>query len=511
MQRQGQIEFRRSGHFWTDLGVIALWHRLADAAPNGVRCEGDGYVAEHGKFKALLRANALELSGQEEAILSELRVAVEALRAQVWQPTKKGKMWWFGIADFLYAGQWTIDFLRYYDQIGAKLKKPPAKPCSICGRDDLPVRITATAYNPLTVSVDKMSTFYSELSGGETICQACAFASPFALTRAWYSIQELTATLVWPVGPDFLALNRFFQTVSRHFIVAHPFRNYQQAIQRAQSASACFLDVLCSLWNVSQNEGSGHVLAMALAGVQFHAMQLSKPNRRSNVISVDRYEIIPDPVGILRLVQTCDQTSRQGERWNALQSSLSAMPIIRQTPEGRTEADTRLLDATSRAVVARAPVDQVIEERVYAALDDMQRDAASIAYFPTVGLRTFIPIYLEEVKDMTVDLLPSVQSVGTTLGELVKQTDDRSILYNLRNARNPDDLLEVLSRVVIRHADEFIAGEPELYRGNVRKLAESIDQTNWRRIRSLLGIYAGLRFIDLSKPQSGQQSSQSAP
>jgi len=250
---------------------------------------------------------------------------------------------------------------------------------------------------------------------------------------------------------------------------------------------------------------------MALAGVQFHAMQLSKPNPRSNVISVDRYEIIPDPVGILRLVQACDQTSQQGERWNALQSSLSAMPIIRRTPEGRTEANTRLLDAASRAVVARAPVDQVIEERVYAALDDMQGNVASVAYFPAISLQTFIQIYLKEVKDMIVDLLPSLQSVGTTLGELVKQTDDRSILYNLRNARNPDDLLEVLSRVVIRHADEFIAGKPELYRGSVRKLAESIDQTNWRRVRSLLGIYAGLRLIELSKPQSGQQSSQSNP
>jgi hypothetical protein len=187
------------------------------------------------------------------------------------------------------------------------------------------------------------------------------------------------------------------------------------------------------------------------------------------------------------------------------------MPIIRRTPEGRTDANNRLLDAASRAVVARAPVDQAIEERVYAALDDMQGDVASVAYFPAISLQTFIHIYLKEVKDMIVDLLPSLESVGTTLGELVKQTDDRSILYNLRNARNPDDLLEVLSRVVIRHADEFIAGEPELYRGSVRKLAESIDQANWRRVRSLLGIYAGLRFIELSKPQSGQQSSQSNP
>jgi hypothetical protein len=506
MKKQGQIEFRRSGHFWIDLGVIALWRRLAEGAP-GVHRKANGYVAEYDEFEALLRADALQLSGQEDAIFTELRAAVDALRAQVWQPTKKGKIWWSGIANFLRGGTTKLeDFIINYEELGTKAQWRGSGSCSICGRDDLPVRTTATHYNPLTVSMDKMSTFYSELSGRETICQACAFASPFAFTRAWHSIQGSTATLVWPVAPDFVSMDKFFRSVSRHFVVAQPFRNYPSAVLYAQSPAACFLDVLCSLWDINQKEGLGKELVEALtrAQFQFHALQLTKAG---NTVSADRYEVIPDPAGILRLVQACDQASQQGKRWNALQSTLSAMPIIRRTPEGRTEADTHLLDAVSRTVVVRGPVDQAIEERVYAALDEMEGDAASIAYFPVVGLRMFIPIYLKEVKDMTVDLLPSLQSVGTTLGELVKQTDDRSILYNLRNARNPDDLLEVLSRAVVRHSDDFIAGKPELYRGSVRKLAESIDQTNWRRVRSLLGIYAGLRFIELSKPHSGQQSS----
>jgi len=500
MNNTPEIEFRRSGHSWTDLGVIALWRRLARGT--SVRRKGDGYVAEYDQFEALLRADALQLLGQEDAILTELRAAVDTLRAQVWQPTKKGKMWWSRIADFLYAGQWKIEFLAYYEQLGTKLKRRP-KLCSVCGRDDLPVRTTATAYNPLTVSVDKMSTFYSELSGREAICQACAFASPFAFTRAWYSIQGSTATLIWPVAPDFIRLDRFFRSVSRHFVIAQPPCNYPSVIRYAQSPAACFLDVLCSLWDINQKEGLGGGLVKALtrAQFQFHGMQLTKVR---NTVSVDRYEVIPDPADILRLVQACDQISEQGERWNALQSALSAMPIRRM------EVDVHLLNAVSQSVVRHEAVDQTIEERVYVALDQMQSDAASVAYFPVVRLRTFIPIYLKEVKDMTVDLLPSLQSVGTTLGELVKQTDDRSIVYNLRNARNPDDLLEVLSRVVVRHADDFIDGKRELHRSSVpsvRRLAESIDQTNWRRVRSLLGIYAVLRFIELSKPQSGQRSS----
>lgn len=502
-----QIEFFRSGHFWTDLGVIALWRWLAEGA-TCVRREEGGYIAGYDGFEALLCADALQLLGEEGAILAELSAAADTLRTQVWQPTKKGKMWWSSVAGFLYAGQNNPDFIaNYKDLLKDKIQRSRLRSCSICGRNDLPVRTAGTCYNPLTVRVDRMSTFYSELRGKETICQACAFASPFAFRQAWYSVQGTTATLVWPVALDFISLDRFFRSISRNFVLVETFRNYPPAIPYAQSPAACFLDVLCSLWAINQKEGLGDELVRALneAQFQFHGMQLEKAG---NTITVDRYEIIPDPAGLLRLVQACDQISQQGVRWNALESTLRAMVIERRTSEGRIEAKVHLLDEVSRSVVKRAPVDHVLEKRVYVALDEMQADAASLAYFRVVGLRTFIPIYMGEVKDMMIEILPALRSIGETLGELVEQTDDRSILYNLRNARNPDDLLEVLSRVVLRYSDAFIAGKPELYRGNVRKLAESIDQTNWRRVRSLLGIYAGLKFIELSKAQSGRQSSE---
>ena len=107
---------------------------------------------------------------------------------------------------------------------------------------------------------------------------------------------------------------------------------------------------------------------------------------------------------------------------------------------------------------------------------------------------------------MISELLPALQSVGETLGELVSITDDRSVLYNLRNSRNVDDLVEVLSRIVVRHSDAFIAGEPELWRNRLRQLVESLDNTNWRRVRSLLGLYAGLKFIELSRKNRGKET-----
>jgi len=161
-------------------------------------------------------------------------------------------------------------------------------------------------------------------------------------------------------------------------------------------------------------------------------------------------------------------------------------------------ADTRLLEEAAKAIVGRLPVEQSLESRIYVVMDELRGDPKVAERFFGLAFREFLQTYYEEVKDMAADLLPASQSVGETLGQLVKVTDDRSILYNLRNARNLDDLLEVLSRVIVRHSDVFIAGEVELWRNNVRQLVELIDNSNWRRVRSLLGIYAGLRFIELS-------------
>ena len=226
------------------------------------------------------------------------------------------------------------------------------------------------------------------------------------------------------------------------------------------------------------------------------------------MVSIDRYEIIPDPMGILRLVQQSDHVSKQGKIWNSLISILNDMPIKRRGSDGKIQANIGLLNQIADAIVARSSIEEILERRIYEALDQLQADAKMIEHFNVFAFRLFVPIYFKEVKYMSTNLLSALQSVGETLGELVKITDDRGILYNLRNARNADDLLEVLSRVVVRYADAFIERKPELWRNSVRELTEFIDNNNWHRARSLLGLYAGLKFIELSqKPQSNSSTS----
>ncbi len=494
---KNEVTFRRTGHFWNDLGVIALWRLLAELSSEYKKDEDGNPIAVFKDVECVLSVEQLTLIGKERAVHQILERASKSLLNQVWLPTKSGKMWWSGPSAFLYAGQNNPKFLTPYHKMAEKSQWKNDGHCHVCGRIDLPIRTTGTGYNPLLVSVEKMSGFYSELKGGYKICQACAFAAPFAPSQTWFSYGDgfLSLTLLWPVGIDFLSADQFLRQTSGLRLQGDSTHNYPHAFGYANKTVSCFLDLICSLWEQSRTSISKNVFEMAMSGVQFHALQVSKPNARSNVISIDRYQVFPDPTGVLRLVQACDQGSKQGKLWNVMSAVLNQMYIRRK--EG---ADTRLLEATANEIVARSQVEGTIEARVQKAIDDLQKDTSVAENI--FAFRRFMSIYLKEVKDMANDMLPALQSVGETLGQMVKITDDRSILYNLRNARNADDLLEVLSRVLVRHSDKFIAGEVKLWRDSVRDVTEFIDDKNWRRARSLLGIYAGLKFIEMSHKKS---------
>ena len=506
------IQFQHTGHFWNDLGVIALWRWMAENAFDISKATNGNLMAEFDNCECILHQDYLEVSGEKTAVYAVLHDAIEALKEQVAQPSKTGKIWWTGPSNLLYTGQ-KPDFLLRYEQLPKKSQWRRRGHCDVCHGESNAVRTTGTAYNPLLVSVDKMSGFYSELKGGYQICQPCAFVAPFALTQAWYSWgdQFLSLTLLWPVGVDLLAVDRFLQQTTDLHIADNLGRNYKRAFNYANSATACFLDLICSSWTITRTHTSADVLAMALAGVQFHAMQQSKPSRTSNVVSIDRYEIIPDPMGILRLVQQSDHVSKQGKIWNSLISILNDMPIKRRGSDGKIQPNIGLLNQIADAIVARSSIEEILERRIYEALDQLQTDAKMIEHFNVFAFRLFVPIYFKEVKYMSTNLLSALQSVGETLGELVKITDDRGILYNLRNARNADDLLEVLSRVVVRYSDAFIERKPELWRNSVRELTEFIDNNNWHRARSLLGLYAGLKFIELSQKSQSNSSTSTNP
>lgn len=506
------IQFQHTGHFWNDLGVIALWRWMVENALDISKTSNGDLMAEFDSCECILYQDRLEASGEEADVYVVLGDAIETLKEQVAQPSKTGKIWWTGPSGLLYTGQ-KPDFLLRYEQLPKKTQWRRRGRCDVCHDESNAVRTTGTAYNPLLVSVDKMSGFYSELKGGYQICQSCVFAAPFALTQAWYSWGDefLSLTLLWPVGVDFLAVDRFLQQTTDLHIADNLGRNYKQAFSYASSTTACFLDLMCSSWTIIRSHTSADVLMMALAGVQFHAMQLSKPSKTSNVVNIDRYQTIPDPMGLLHLVQQSDHVSQQGKIWNSLISILNDMPVKRRGPDGKIQADTSLLNQIADAIVAKSSIEGILEQRIYEALDQLHTDATIIEQFNAFAFRLFIPIYFKEVKYMSTDLLSALQSVGETLGELVKITDDRGILYNLRNARNADDLLEVLSRVVVRHADAFIERKPELWRNRVRELTEFIDNNNWHRARSLLGLYAGLKFIELSQKSQSSSSTSTNP
>lgn len=94
---------------------------------------------------------------------------------------------------------------------------------------------------------------------------------------------------------------------------------------------------------------------------------------------------------------------------------------------------------------------------------------------------------------MEEETVKALESTGRSLGQLVLESEDRGILFNLRNARNPEDLLDFFHRTLGRYAEQL--AEMNLYRDAVKILCERTNAHNWRRLRSLLGIYALLEVI----------------
>jgi len=523
---ENEVVFYKSGHNWNDPGVMGLWWTLCNLASpeQGPFQDGDRQVIKaiySDDDVCVLYSDRLEVKKDTDGSVKILDKAIQELRKEVWRPTKNNKEWWFGPASFLYAGQNKVEvFLPIFKEFAKKSQWKKGM-CDVCNNESFPVRTTGTGYNPFLVSVNKMSGFYSELKGGYKICQTCAFAAPFSLTEIWYSFgnQFLSLNVLWPTSDSFLLLDSFLRKTSSSRISDSDFRNYRQSFAYAESPVACFLELMCSLWDLLRESSSLNEIEEDLGKIQFHVMQMTKPNTRSNVINIDRYQIIPDPINVFRLVKQA-QTTRQGKTWNTLISVLYNLPIRRRGPDGTIQANSILLNEFAEAVVKRLPVEGILEKRIYEALDQLKSDQGQkqLEQFNTMAIRLFLErTYFKEVEhQMPEEFLKATKSVGETLGEVIAKTDDRSILYTLRNARNEDDLLEVLSRAIVRHSETFIKGKPEgveLYRASVRTLAETINRQNWRRARSLLSLYAGLKYIDLKQRanKTNQPSTTSNP
>ncbi len=102
-------------------------------------------------------------------------------------------------------------------------------------------------------------------------------------------------------------------------------------------------------------------------------------------------------------------------------------------------------------------------------------------------------LYWKEVISMDKDLLNVLKGFGHSLGTKVHEKNETGLLYELRNAKNPDDFFKVLNDIQFRL--ELTIPENIL---NIEK-GEKIMGVSWLRIKTLLSIYAMNTYLMLNK------------
>jgi hypothetical protein len=100
--------------------------------------------------------------------------------------------------------------------------------------------------------------------------------------------------------------------------------------------------------------------------------------------------------------------------------------------------------------------------------------------FPIGKLEDIISIYNKKISDMDNKMVDLCKSVGNRIGRYCRETDDKGILFSIRNVRNRIDFLKVLSesqfRTEVLYSEEFFDRLP--------------DTPQWEEYKSLVSIFA---------------------
>lgn len=98
---------------------------------------------------------------------------------------------------------------------------------------------------------------------------------------------------------------------------------------------------------------------------------------------------------------------------------------------------------------------------------------------------------------MDAAIIGTTKALGDAVGESAQAHDDKSLLYTLRSCRNQSDLLSFFEQMLTRYIGES---------SNLRQLEAliaKIDALNWRDYKSLISIFAALKYSSLEVQKKG--------
>lgn len=479
----GLIEIRRTGHFWIDNGICGLWQSLLSGAEEEPRRGPNGLSVGVGGCQVTLGEEALVLAGDPQALTAVQRDALAALKERLWRPTKAGKEWWYGPAAQLLPQMSNPDTFFVGVGQGSLGKIRPAV-CDFCDREG-PVKPVGTTEFPLLVTLEKMSSFYSELSEAQRVCSECAFASKFALVVALYHIQGGLLNAFFLDDADLLSLDRGIRAFSRLAAETAGLRNVPLSVVNVQYVNESLLSFLVAVLEAYKQRFPNDIDNL-YAPRRLHLLAFSRSGKTT---TVEGYAFVPNVAELVRIIEFLDWVDTNGKRRNALRAALYWMWF-----RADSKVDSTLREELCLRLKQRLDIAGVVAEAVMEAL--LVRDKP-VSGYDSVNLKILVERYEREVMGIDATILKNTKDVGTMLGELAAETEEKSILYELRSTRNHEDFLEAIHHVLTRHL-----GELEIDRRSVEGVLRDVDEKNWKVFRSLTGIYAALEYAARTREES---------
>ena len=145
---------------------------------------------------------------------------------------------------------------------------------------------------------------------------------------------------------------------------------------------------------------------------------------------------------------------------------------------GRDEYDTLFRDKLCRDILSFKSINKTVE----AYLSEVKmKDEKGIPF-----LDKLILIYIQNTQqNMKAGMVDLCKRVGNSIGRYCRESDDKGILFSLRNSRNRIDFLKVLSdsqfRTQLSYSEDFFKELP--------------DSPQWEEYKSLVSIFAMNSFL----------------
>jgi hypothetical protein len=495
---KNSINLSRTGDFWIDIGLISLWKILSSrssknpvSTSNGLRVEVSLQDDLYSDSEALgviltLSSDSLLLEFDDYKILNEeLYQSLEFTKPYYSGKTKDGtKDSWQRLGRYFFKNLNPVNI--FFETPVTTIEKSRGKwrigKCEFCSTPERYVKPLGSVEHPLVVVPNKFSSFYSNLAGNIKICNWCAFASKFTPIRLFYIMSRNSINMIALECNNLNDLLFVFNNFSRLFIQSDTYRNFPKLMKFVQYPLESFLDFLFTtiteMGKKQDLEGKNLIRSALISKV--HVIQASI----SGGLSIDKYYVIPNMPKVFDFISTCNWKSKTTQKsYNSLIETAKSL-ISRRGDD----IETIVREEFARRIFYNKDVSDLIEEFLITNFEKR----SSTKYFESINIDKFITLYYLNQMGMDSTQLYISKQLGEIIGTLAAKYGNKSLLYNLRSIGNLDTLLSFFNQMLVRYIDDINVGVK-----NIESLLYNIENSNWFRYKSLIGIFSVLSYTEL--------------